>query len=348
MLRRFSEILYRRLKQTPVATKSAILCSQCFSDNGLRIEAEKIGSPTNSACPHCARGDGKKLTEDNLQELVIEFFCNGSVHRADFGAACRLASNSHHCGEREVEFPFWLKDDVRLLEDKLHVGLFHYGPPLWQIGEVSPLTDLRRKSSRSSAIAHIVSCFPERVITSQSSFYRIRTNLLSGHETDPAQYDSPPKVFHKKFGRLDSASRPVLYGSEDLEICIHECRVTIPDECFIALIRPVGKLRMLDLTGVPNESGDTPCESIDIAVRFLFSAESHSYEITQAIARTVAKSGFDGIYYPSYFSTLKETRVPNIGIFGHPIADKKVEIECINRARLKAAKYEIRMGPIFS
>lgn len=83
-------------------------------------------------------------------------------------------------------------------------------------------------------------------------------------------------------------------------------------------------------------------------MHFLFSAESHGYDYTRAIARAAHKEGYDGIYYPSYFSLVKPERVANIALFGHPVRQKKIEITNINRAMLKAASYDIRMGPIFS
>ena len=34
-------------------------------------------------------------------------------------------------------------------------------------------------------------------------------------------------------GRFDTAELPVLYGSQDLEVCLHECRVTAEDEIYL-------------------------------------------------------------------------------------------------------------------
>jgi len=324
-----------------------VLCSDCFRDEGLRLEAAKLGISRNGRCPHCGSGSGRKLGEGQLEQLLFEFFWVGSFARTEFGGASRLKSNPSNYGERGVQFPSWLQDDAHLLEDRLKVGLFHYGPPLWQIGLVEPLINLTRRRTRSEAAKTVVAAFPECNLSAGTRFYRIRKNLDVTQESDYGQYDAPPRT-RSSFGRLDSKSVPVLYGSEHLEICIHECRVLIPDECFVATLQPARNLRMLDLTAEPLEDGPTPFDSLDISMRFLFSAEDHSYEITRSIARATARAGFDGIIYPSYFSLIKPERVANIGIFGHPIRDGVVRVECINRAMLKSADYEIRMGPLFS
>jgi hypothetical protein len=325
---------------------SSVLCSSCFSDVGLRLEAEKIGRSDQGRCPNCGSVSGKKLSVDDLDELLVEFFSRGSFFRSDFGGAPRLASNHLRYGDREVEFPAWLEGDARLLEEKLRVGIFHNGPPLWQVGEVEPLTSLLSPEARADAIATVLKSFGSHVWAEGTEFYRIRKNLHPDHERDQFQYDSPPSA-RSQFGRLDSQDLPVMYGSQDLHICIHECRVTIPDECFVATLRTQRPFRLLDLTSTLEDAA-SPFESLDIAMRYLFSAESQSYEITQAIAVAARELNYDGILYPSYFSLVRPEQVANIGLFGHPLRRGDVEVACINRAMLSTASYEIKMGPLFA
>lgn len=323
------------------------LCSLCFSDRGLQLEAEKIGRKNQSTCPNCGSSSGVKLYKKHLEPLLHEFFWNGSFARTDFGGAPRLVSNPFRYSGREVKFPDWLERDAHLLEDRLEVGIFHYGPPLWRIGEIEPLVALRQSETRLIKTKEIISRFSERILDEGSTFYRVRLNLDKFQETDHSQYDAPPEP-RKNYGRLDSAKLAVLYGSEDLEICIHECRVQIPDECFVATLRTNCDLRLLNLAADLEDEGGTEFESISLAIRYLFSAEAHSYEITRAIAIAAHEEGYDGILAPSYFSLVKPNRAANIALFGHPIRESKLKIDCINRAALKAASYEVRMGPIFS
>lgn len=327
---------------------SSIVCSSCFNDIGLVIEAKKIGKRNRYKCPHCGNRDGAKLSKELLSSLEHEFFWKGSFTKTYFGGFSELVSNPHRFGEREVRFPRWLEKDAHLIEDKLQVGLFLYGPPLWRVGGIEPLERLQRSKTRVAEIESVLSKFPERTLREGQYFYRVRKNLAKEDEANPSQYDAPSKLMIKSHGRLDSRGLPCLYGSENLEICLHECRVSIPDVCFVASIRTLGSLRMLDLTAEPTEPFQTEFESLNLAMRFLFTAESQSYEITRAIARFARKKGFDGIYYPSYFSLVKSERVPNIALFGFPIRDRKVEVICINRAMLKSSSYELTLGPIFN
>lgn len=337
----------RRRYRERSRTLKTILCSSCFSDPGLRIEAERISGVDARACPNCGNRGGAKLSQAQLETLLTEFFWNGSFFRAEFGGAHRLVSNPHRYGERDVHFPEWLEPDARLLEDKLQVGLFHYGPPLWRIGEIEQLQNLRDPQTRASASLDLVNRFPERVLRSGSQFFRVRKNLSQEHEQELAQYDAPPDEFIGN-GRLDSSDLPVLYGSENLEICIHECRVVITDECYVATLEARRDLHLLDLTLPPHSDGPTEFESLDISMRFLFSAGAHSYPITRDIALTAKDKGFDGIAYPSYFSLVKPNAVANLAIFGRPIGSGAIGVRAINRAQLKSAVYEVRMGPLFS
>jgi hypothetical protein len=68
-----------------------------------------------------------------------------------------------------------------------------------------------------------------------------------------------------------------------LRICVHECRVTKADECYLATLRTSRNLRLLDLCGDVENDGSTPFQSLYLAVQFLFGAEQHAYDITQPL-----------------------------------------------------------------
>jgi hypothetical protein len=137
-----------------------------------------------------------------------------------------------------------------------------------------------------------------------------------------------------------------MYGSQDLQVCIHECRVTSEDDLYVASLAPNRDLRLLDLTHLLHEEHVTEFESLDMAVHTLFRAGPHSYEIARVIAQAARDAGYDGVIYPSYFSLLRtggmpfETVygislwrfpqaagyerakiIPNLGLFGRPIRE---------------------------
>ena len=160
-----------------------------------------------------------------------------------------------------------------------------------------------------------------------------------------------------------------MYASQDIEICIHECRVTMEDDLFLATLRGTRPLRCLNLTAVLKED-TTEFESVDMAVHMLFLAGEHSYEICQGIAAAARDAGFDGLVYPSYFNLVRtgappfETAygisvrrfesyqeqaealtIPNIAVFGRPIESGLIRVDCINRLVLRRVAYDLHFGP---
>jgi hypothetical protein len=246
-----------------------------------------------------------------------------------------------------VCFPIWLKADAQLIEDVLGVGFFHYGRPLWRIGEIEPLKRLRNPATQSATAAALVRRFPRRLLADGSSFYRLRRDITGGRHSEPSEYDAPPSGIGGE-GRLDAPDFPVLYGSQDLEICVHECRVTKADECYLSTLRTCRELQLLDLCSDIDDHGSTPFESLYLAVQFIFAAERHSYEITRTIAIAAKNAGLQGVVYPSHFSSLRRDRIPNLALFGHPVSDGVVKVDCINRLMLDTARYTVQLGPCLS
>ena len=235
------------------------------------------------------------------------------------------------------------------------------------VGELEPLKALQRPHARKAVIDRVLHEYPTRTLVPSESFYRVRVRPVT--PADPAQYDSPPAARAGK-GRLDSLGCPVLYGSADLHVCVHECRVTAEDELYVATILPVRPLRLLDLSILLKEERVTEFESLDMSVHMLFLAGSHSYRITRAIADAARSEGFDGIVYPSYFSLLRlgvmpfqtvyglsprripqlhedeqAKTIPNLALFGRPVADGLVSVQCINKLVLTKVAYDFHFGP---
>ena len=320
-----------------------LLCSDCFSDRGLAVEAQKIGRVSESKCPNCGSLKGAKLSEEDVFELARQFFIYGSFLKTDYGGASVL-----QFGEGiAVEFPTWLEPDVALLRSKCGLAFRLHGPRTWRIGEVIPLERLKDESTRQAAAEDVIARFPRRPLSAGETFYRLRKGIEYGNECKTDQYDAPPEG--RGEGRLNGAGLPVLYGSQDLEICIHECRVTVADVCHLATLRVTQPLELLDLCAqqVP-EDGSTPFESAWLAINYVFSAEEQSYEIARSITRAAKEAGLHGIAYPSYFRLLRGSEVPNLALFGYPIAEGKVELICANRLMLNSARYKFGLGPCFS
>ena len=342
------------------------LCSNCFQDHGLTLDAIRIGIAKDSACPNCGAKTGRKLNRYMIENLAHRFFVWGTIHRAEYGAAPLVQFNQYQ--STSIDVAPWLEPDLQLFEKAIGVGFFYYGPRLWMVGEVEPLLDLQNATTRGPIIDRIITEYPEVTLTTEQIFYRLRKNLED--PTNFGEYDSPPKT---KAGsnRLDSTSLPVMYGSQDLHVCVHECRVAAEDDIYVATLAPSKDLKLLDLTELLEEPDVTEFESLDMAVHMLFLAGDHSYEIAREIALAAHSAGYDGFVYPSYFSLLRtghmpfETTygishrrfstqseqekakiIPNLDLFGRPIEQGHVEVRCINKLILNRVEYDVHFGPV--
>ena len=347
-------------------------CSGCFVDNGLAMDAEKIGIENPDVCPNCGSTDGKKLNSEILAKLAYRFFVWGSICRVDYGGAPVIQFNESQ--KTSIEVSPGLDSDIKLFERLLGIGFFYYGPRLCMVGEIEPLRALQDHRDQQGIIDRILQEYPERDLGPSTCFYRIRKIQTRPDQrfnaNQPLQYDSPPDSCSGNH-RLNSKFLPVLYGSMDLQTCIHECRVTAEDDLYVATLSPSYSLRFLDLFTVLEESGVTEFESLDLAVYMLFLAGPHSYAITQKIAVAARRRGFHGIIYPSYFSLLRlgivpfdttyglinrwipQTKhfeqykvVPNIAVFGRPVKDRLLNVKCINKLIISKVEYDYHFGPI--
>lgn len=329
----------------------------------MKLDARKIGIKNKKDCRNCNKKNGSKLTAKLIGDLAYRFFVKGTSWKVDYGAAPLIQFNEHQ--KTSISFKEPLKSDVVLIEKNISIGFFDYGPRLWMLGYIEPLKKLQTRKYRKEIIDRIIKEYPSQTLTSDAKFYRLRKNPKEPEKH--SEYDSPPKSGN---GRLDSNRLPILYASPDLEVCIHECRSTAIDHLFVSTLQPKSNLKLLNLAVILEEDC-TEFESLDISVQFLFYAENHSYEISREIAKAAYKSGFDGIIYPSYFSSLRtgsyptETIygmsirkfpqfkdrienqiIPNVALFGRPIKEKKISVECINKVILDRIDYHIHFGPI--
>jgi hypothetical protein len=285
----------------PRGASEPLLCSECFADQGLKLAAAQIGVQSSAACPHCGSAGGAKLDKWLIRDLAVRFFVQGTLQRADYGAAPIIQCNDGRAGG-ELELPMPLQADADLIERSAGVGLFLYGPRDWMLGGVEPLVELQDPARRDPVVERILREYPVRLVNENDIFYRLRRNPRAPAEH--GEYDSPPPSARVEGYRLDCPTLPVLYASQDVEVCIHECRVTVEDDLFLATLQPKKALRLLDLSETLEETV-TEFESLDMAVHMLFMAGKHAYPITRAIAERAKEHGFDGVIYPSYFSMVR-------------------------------------------
>lgn len=342
-----------------------VACSQCFKNRGLILDAMRYGREEQGACPSCGREDGIKLGRAPLTYLAHRFLVDGSFQKCDFGGAPTIQFNEFQRTSISVDDA--LGEDLGIFERVLGVGFFYYGPRLWMIGEVEPLKALLQEDQRSGIIERILKEYPTRLVGTDETFYRVRKSPKSA--IDPGEYDTPPPDVPQD-GRLSSPDVPVMYASPLIDLCVHECRYTVEDELYVAALNPARELRLLDLTAILTEDV-TEFESLDMAIHMLFLGGKLAYDAARAIARAAWNRGFDGLIYPSYFSShyhgerpfqtaygitrrmLEGARdheqslsVPNLALFGFPIADGMIKVDTINRLLISRVSYEFHHGPV--
>ncbi|MBW8334601.1 MAG: RES family NAD+ phosphorylase [Prolixibacteraceae bacterium] len=345
-----------------------LLCSNCFHDEGLKLDASVIGLQDNQKCPNCNSESGHKLTKSLVQQLCYRFFVIGTIQKFEYGGCPLIQFNEQHFNQSDIDVSPWLTEDVYLIEKPGEIGLFYYGPRFWMFGEVEPLKSLQDEAERNQIIEKILTTFPTRELSKKEHFYRLRKNPKISHNI--SEYDTAPDEYLGE-NRFDNIGFPVLYGSPDLELCIHECRATVEDNLFVGKLVPAYPLKVIDLSALIEEDA-TEFESLDIAIHFLFLAGKHSYNICRQIALKAKEKGFDGIIYPSYFSFIRtgaipfdtiygmsirripqlrnyaqSQSIPNLALFGRPVKDQKVTVDCINKIVINRVSYDTTFGPAY-
>jgi len=341
-----------------------LLCSECFKDVGLKLTAETIGIKNEKKCPNCGSVLGFKITEELVRKLGYLFFVRGTIERFEYGGFPLIQMNQLR--PSNINVSNWLEDDLKLLESFGHIGLFYYHPRFWMLGEIEPLKSLQLADEVDQIIDRILQTYPTHLITQDHPFYRVRIN--PDNPNDPLQYDSPPDSIATQ-NRFSDSGVPILYGSPDIELCIHECRATVEDKLFFAQITPTRSLKLINFAALIVEDV-SEFESLDLAIHFLFLAGNHAYSICGQIAKRISDAGFDGIIYPSYFSYIRTGNIPfdtilgmsirkisdlydyagaqslpNVALFGRPVIEGKVTVSSINRIMLNSIKYDMSFGP---
>src|SRR5712691_12017790 len=99
-----------------------VVCSECFRDQGLRLEARRLGVVDATVCPNCCAASSHKLNAGLLTTLAYDYSVWGSLRRLDYGAAPLIQFNERE--STSITVPSWLEADVQLIGQILGVGFF--------------------------------------------------------------------------------------------------------------------------------------------------------------------------------------------------------------------------------
>jgi len=101
-----------------------LLCSDCFKDEGLKLDSFQIGIDDNTECPNCKSSNGKKLSILIILLLCRRYFSHGTFTKTEYGGAPLIEFNEQHYKKSNIDVSSWLIDDIKLLEETAKVGFF--------------------------------------------------------------------------------------------------------------------------------------------------------------------------------------------------------------------------------
>lgn len=323
----------------------AIACPKCFANWGFRQVVVSHADLLDAACPRCAQF-GPLINGEKLAEAIHAFFAVGSYIAESMAPVYQV----NRLNPNPARFDVTLDADAKLACALTGEVIFDYGPPLWRIGEV----DLKHAfdeggHQRDKAASGFVASATKVELPAGTRLFRIRKNP-KGDETiaTSAAFDPPPPHISRSPGRWDDGDTAIFYASNDIELCLHECRILIADETVVATLSTARPLVLLDLTAEFAVVGATPFEDPGIFTRFLsLSRNSQWLDHARAVARTAQAAGLDGIRYTSYYAQAKhQSEALNVALFGRPLEAGDLVIESINRLRLTDARYAFSFGPV--
>jgi hypothetical protein len=240
-----------------------VLCSECFENEGIRVEADGLGTPSRESCQNCGSTRGKKLDLEKLRRLAYRFFVQGTIPHGTGGYVPILQYDERSDDEDD--------DDIGMLEEtiadwnliKRHIGgrLFNNAPDLWRLGITDHYDD--DLNVTEGTISGIVKQLSIREVPAGSKTYRIRIRRDEDASMLPSsEYDAPPATVKRAYGRFDDDKTPILYTSPNVEVCLHETRIVLTDEIYVATLVATQDLRLADLSGGYDQTPATPFEDL--------------------------------------------------------------------------------------
>lgn len=323
----------------------AIACVACFSNFGFRRVLTEFGYQADGPCPRCGLQLALKLDRNGVEKAIQEFFVFGS-YITGTSAPVYQVNSANPC---PATFDATLDLDAKLASSLTGLVIFDYGPPTWRLGDGELRQEFEADDElRYWAARDLVRAGERAVVPADTLLFRVRVNPKNDESiSTPAAFDPPPPAVEREFGRLDDHDHPVLYVSDDIELCLHECRVVISDEIVVATLSLARELRILDMCADIKSSGRTPFEDPNVFVSYTFRNRGKSLEHCRAISQAVRDAGYDGLRYVSYYAQVRHhPKSLNLAIFGRPIGDGVLRLEAVNRVRISDMTYAFRLGPV--
>jgi hypothetical protein len=324
-----------------------MLCTKCFKNEGLRLEAEKLCLGDAVQCSVCGSSNGRAITRGDAHDLLTKFFVRGSESLVIAGhvPVYKVTDNK---GFMSGTFDSPLEDDYQLLIEHYGLGVFHNAPAEWRMGMTDHYHELTLSYPEAlKTLDQIIGVTTRRVLAGGTKLYRLRTNIKN-EVTAPTSYDAPSIEAKRKPGRYDDNDIPLLYAAFDIETCIHECRCTVIDEIVLATLCTTRDLTLVDLQELNEPPPFTPFQCVGHFLYGMSVATEEEYPKCRMLARRMLELGVDGFSYRSFFSSVKPKSLTNVALFGYPIRDGKVVLSSLNRVKIDRIDYGFSLGPVMT
>lgn len=326
------------------------ICSNCFKNEGLRIEAEKYGDFNNLKCANCGSIAGKKLTNSDLCDIVSVFFERGStIYEACVFEPILMCPSMPNVRD-EFNFDDQLAEDWKLICDNSNVSLALNAPKTYRVGATSLAMDVWELSKDGALndglrkeLDKVIEACEKLVLKPGDKIYRIRCNIEEWKDVNE-EFDTTP--IHKiTENRLNDKSFPVFYSAYDIETCVNEVRPDINDHMILATYLVEKEMQIINLQKVDSHS---PYEfewegNVSYFLASIFNGKDH--KLTRLLGKHIFERGFDGVNFNSYFSKVRNGFFSNLAIFGYPVKDGKLKVSSLNKLLIDEVKYNYVLGP---
>lgn len=326
------------------------LCSDCFRDAGIARTCAEIGRRSRKACPQCGSTSGYGVTRDELHELVFQFFVGGSYYHGLGGYTPILITPGVRPQNEDIGLRTETRRDWDLIRPLSGQYLNYNAPALWKLGytehwDADDSGDEIEWKVTDAGAERAISEAPARELRAGADLYRIRLNLDEQVEVKDHEFDTPPADMTREPGRFDSPDVPLFYGGWNIDVCLHEMRLSNRDAVTVATCRTLRNVRLLDITGDDCKRGDTQfADPLHFFNGLVFSNERHKE--CRFLARKIRDAGYDGFTFQSYHAPLMYSPGVNVALFGWPIRDGKVAVRSMNNVFISRIKAEYQLGPL--
>jgi hypothetical protein len=124
-----------------------LLCSNCFVNEGLRRETQKVGTVDGCTCPNCGSVDGSKVDLEALNAAVDRFFVLGtkpSIYSVPVIIKQRPDYPLSPGWDNDLDLDKATQRDYEVIKKASGIGLMLHGPRLSRLGLTSHEEGIRK------------------------------------------------------------------------------------------------------------------------------------------------------------------------------------------------------------